>query len=255
MDFSDNQKERYHRNIILDDIGTLGQMKLQEGKVLIIGAGGLGSAAALYLTAAGIGTIGIADGDTVELSNLQRQILHSTKDLTRPKVDSAKEKMKAINPETEVITYEKRITAGNITDIIRSYDFIIDATDNFESKFLINDACVLAGKAFSHGGILEFEGQAMTYVPKEACYRCIFENMPPQAPQAGVLGAVAGMLGTVQAAEAIKYILNMGELLVNRLLTVDTLEMNFRIRQVRKSSDCPICGDNPTITKLESEDE
>ncbi|MFC1570292.1 ThiF family adenylyltransferase [Candidatus Omnitrophota bacterium] len=250
MDFSKSQKERYHRNIILDDIGTLGQMKLQEGKVLIIGAGGLGSSAALYLTAAGIGTIGIADGDVVELSNLQRQILHSTDDLTRPKVDSAKEKMEAINPETKIITYNKRVTPDNITEIIGSYDFIIDATDNFESKFLINDACVLSGKAFSHGGILEFEGQAMTHIPKEACFRCIFEGAPPEAPQAGVLGAVAGMLGTVQAAEAIKYVLGMGELLVNRILTVNTLQMDFRIRPVRKNADCPVCGTNPTITKL-----
>lgn len=242
MSFTKEDLERYHRNIILANVGTKGQLKLKEAKVLIIGLGGLGSSSALYLAATGVGTIGIADSDSVDLSNLQRQVLHSTMDLKRPKVDSAKEKITSINPDLKVNVYQERVTRDNIDEIIRDYDFIIDATDNFEAKFLINDACVSMGKAFSHAGILEFEGQTMTYVPGSACLRCLFKKEPPASPLKGVLGVVAGMLGTVQAAEAIKYFLEEGELLQNRLLTVNVLSMDFRVLGIRKSPDCTACS-------------
>ena len=242
MSFSENDLKRYYRNIILPDVGEKGQMRLKEAKVLLIGVGGLGSSGALYLAASGVGTIGIVDSDSVDLSNLQRQVIHSTEDLDRLKVDSAKEKMEAINPDLKVISCHERVTRENIDDIIRDYDFVIDATDNFEAKFLINDACVSQNKAFSHAGILEFEGQAMTYVPGAACFRCIFKDEPPKGSERGVLGAVAGMLGTVQAAEAIKYILKEGELLVNRLLTVNSLDMSFRNLEIRPSPECQACS-------------
>ncbi len=255
MNFTDEQLERYSRHIILQNVGIEGQQKIMGGKVLIIGAGGLGAPAAFYLAAAGVGTIGLVDGDVVDMSNLQRQIIHFTPDLGKPKVVSAQEKIAAINPEVKVVTYQERVYAKNVGDIIKDYDFIIDGTDNFAAKFLINDACVLGGKPFSHGGILRFDGQTMTYVPGEACYRCLFENPPPKdavptCSQAGVLGAVAGMLGTIQAAEALKYFIGQGKLLTNRLLIFDALNMHFRTMDVKKNSECPICGDNPSITEL-----
>ena len=254
MDFTKEQLERYNRHIILDGVGGEGQTKLNEGKVLIIGAGGLGAPAALYLAAAGVGTIGLVDGDVVDYSNLQRQVIHFTPDVDKPKVESAKEKMNSLNPDVKVETYHKLIFADNINEIIRGYDFIIDGTDNFAAKFLINDACVLAGKPFSHGGILRFDGQTITHTPGNACYRCIFKQPPPNSvptcSQAGVLGAIAGMLGTIQAAEALKYLLNVGELITNRLLIFNALNMEFRNVNVKKNTSCPVCGDNPTITEL-----
>ncbi|MFZ2657065.1 MAG: molybdopterin-synthase adenylyltransferase MoeB [Victivallales bacterium] len=255
MDFSDSQLERYSRHIILKDVGIEGQQRIVGGKILIIGAGGLGAPAGLYLAAAGVGTIGIADGDSVDLSNLQRQIIHFTSDVGRPKVVSAKEKMEKINPETRVIVHKERLFAGNISRIVRDYDFIIDGTDNFPAKFLINDACVFEGRPFSHGGILRFDGQTMTYVPGHTCYRCIFREPPPKnavptCSQAGVLGAVAGMLGTIQAAEALKFLIGKGKLLTDRLLIFNALEMEFRTASFRKNPDCPICGRNPIITVL-----
>ncbi|MGA2091426.1 MAG: molybdopterin-synthase adenylyltransferase MoeB [Endomicrobiales bacterium] len=255
MALNDEQLERFSRHIILKEVGIEGQEKIIAGKVLIIGAGGLGAPAALYLAAAGVGTIGIVDGDVVDLTNLQRQIIHFTPDVNRPKVISAKEKMELINPDTHVVTHHTRVYADNIFDIIKYYDFVIDGTDNFPAKFLINDACVLAKKPFSHGGILRFDGQTMTYVPGHACYRCVFSNPPPKnavptCSQAGVLGAVAGMLGTIQAAEALKYLVGTGELLVDRLLIFNAFRMEFRNAVIKRKADCPVCGDKPSIREL-----
>ena len=256
IDFTENQLERYSRHILLDDVGVEGQEKLLAAKVLIIGAGGLGCPAALYLAAAGVGTIGIVDNDCVEVSNLQRQIAHFTKDINVAKVDSAAEKMYAINPEITVKTYKEFLCAENINPIIEGYDFVIDGTDNFPTKFLVNDACVFKGIPFSHGGILRFNGQTMTVVPGEsACYRCSFRQPPPpdavpSCAQAGVLGAIAGMLGTIQAAEALKYITGVGELLTNGLLTFDARTMTFRKINLTRQKSCPLCGEEPSITQL-----
>ena len=255
MDFSEEQLERYRRNIILQDVGVEGQERLLNGKVLIIGAGGLGSPVALYLTAAGVGTIGIADEDVVDRSNLQRQIIHSTPDLNRHKVMSAKEKMERLNPDVRVEPFEGFVHAENIARLIQNYDFVVDCTDNFQAKFLINDACVMDGKPFSHGGILEFEGQTLTYVPGHACYRCVFGDLPqkdavPNASESGVLGAVAGMLGTIQAAEVLKFLLGKGDLLTNRMLTFNAFRMLFRTVAIQKNPDCPVCSDHPAITEL-----
>jgi len=260
MNLSEDEIERYSRHIILNDVGVEGQERIVAGKVLIIGAGGLGAPAALYLAAAGVGCIGIVDADDVELSNLQRQIIHFTKDVGSPKVLSAEEKIKAINPDVNVITHKMRFLAGNISGVIKDYDFIIDGTDNFPAKFLINDACVFGGKAFSHGGILRFEGQAMTYVPGEACYRCIFTAPPPagavpSCSQAGILGSVAGMLGTIQATEALKFLIGKGDLLVNRLLIFDALKMKFREASFKRNPRCLLCGDNPAIKGLIDEEQ
>ncbi|MDO4515906.1 MAG: HesA/MoeB/ThiF family protein [Bacillota bacterium] len=256
MAFTNEQLERYSRQIILKEIGVKGQKKLLNAKVLIIGAGGLGAPAAMYLAGAGVGTIGIADADVVDLSNLQRQVIHGTPDLGKPKVESAKESIKAINPEVEVHTYHTFVGADNIADMIRDYDFILDGTDNFPAKFLINDACVMAGKPFSHAGILRFSGQLMTYVPGEGpCYRCVFENPPPKdavptCKQAGVIGAMAGVIGCLQALEAIKYITGAGELLTGKLLTYDALTMKFRTVKLPRNHRCGVCGEHPTITEL-----
>ena len=255
MAFTNEQLERYSRHIILKDVGVKGQKKLLEGKVLIIGAGGLGAPAAMYLAAAGVGTIGIADADNVDLSNLQRQVIHTTPDIGKPKVESAKETMNAINPHVKVVTHKDFLWASNALDIIKDYDFVIDGTDNFPVKFLINDACVMAGKPFSHGGILRFEGQTFTYVPGHACYRCMFKTPPPPnavptCSQAGVLGAIAGMLGTIQAAEALKYITGVGELLTDKLLTFNAKTMDFRKINVKRRENCPLCGEHPTVTQL-----
>ncbi len=260
MDLTEEQLERYSRHIILQDVSVEGQEKIMNGKVLIIGTGGLGAPAALYLAAAGVGTLGLVDGDVVDLSNLQRQVIHFTPDVGKPKVFSAQEKIAQINPDVKVITHNKRVFADNIADIIKDYDFVLDGTDNFAAKFLINDACVLEKKPFSHGGILRFDGQTMTYVPGEACYRCVFNSPPPKGAvptcsQAGVLGAIAGMLGTMQAAEVLKYLVGKGDLLTNRLLIFNALRMDFRTVKVKKNPDCPVCGNNPTITTLVDEEQ
>jgi molybdopterin/thiamine biosynthesis adenylyltransferase len=257
--FTEEQIERYSRHIILKEVGGKGQKKLLNGKVMIIGAGGLGSPIALYLAAAGVGTIGIADADVVELSNLQRQIAHQTKDIGVPKVLSAREKMEAMNPDVRVNTYHEWISAGNILDIIDGYDFVIDGTDNFAAKFLINDACVLAGKPYSHGGILHFVGQTLTCIPGQTrCYRCIFpvpppKNAIPSCSQAGVIGVLPGVIGMMQATEALKYLLGIGDLLAGRLLVYDSLAMTFRTVKVRRNPHCPICGENPSIKELKDE--
>ena len=260
MNLSEAQIERYSRNIVLKDIGVRGQERLLNGRVLVIGAGGLGSPCALYLAAAGVGTIGIVDGDKVDLSNLQRQIIHFTSDVQKEKVISARDKIVALNPDVKVETYPYRVNANNIRPIIQEYDFIVDGTDNFAAKFLINDACVIEGKPFSHAGILRFQGQAMTYIPGGTCFRCIF-TMPPPADviptcsQAGILGAVAGILGTIQASEALKYIAGAGQLLTGRLLMIDALQMDFRVIKVNRNRACNLCGDSPSITELNDEEQ
>ena len=257
--FTEDQIQRYSRHIILKEVGGKGQKKLLDGKVLIIGAGGLGAPIALYLAAAGVGTIGIADADCVDITNLQRQVIHFTPDIGKSKVLSAKEKMEAINPDVKVIPYETWVTADNILGIIADYDFVIDGTDNFAAKFLINDACVLAGKPYSHGVILRFDGQTLTVLPGETtCYRCIFAAPPPKdaiptCSQAGVIGVLPGVLGTIQATEAIKFLLGQGDLLTNRLLTYDALRMRFREVPLRRNANCPVCGQAPTITELRDE--
>ena len=257
--FTEEQIERYSRHIILKEVGGKGQQKLLDSKVVIIGAGGLGSPIALYLAAAGVGTIGIADADVVELSNLQRQIAHQTKDIGTPKVLSARGKIEAMNPDVRVNTYHTWICAANVLEIIDRYDFVIDATDNFSAKFLINDACVLAGKPYSHGGILNFAGQTLTFIPgQSACYRCIFPAPPPKdviptCSQAGVLGVLPGVIGIIQATESLKYLLGIGELLAGRLFVYDALAMTCRTVKVRRNPHCPICGEHPTITELKDE--
>ncbi|MDR1453752.1 MAG: molybdopterin-synthase adenylyltransferase MoeB [Candidatus Margulisbacteria bacterium] len=260
MNFTDEQLERYSRHIILKNVGIEGQEKICAGKVLIIGTGGLGAPAALYLAAAGVGVIGLVDGDVVDRTNLQRQVIHFTPDIGKPKVLSAQEKIAQINPEVKVKTYHTLARAQNILDLIQDYDFIIDGTDNFPAKFLINDACVLAGKPFSHGGILRFDGQTMTHLPGTACYRCVFNAPPPKdlvptCAQAGVLGAVAGMLGTIQAAEALKYLTGAGELLTDKLLVFDALTMNYRTVKIKRNENCPLCGRQPSITELQDEEQ
>lgn len=253
MAFTNEQLERYSRHIILSEVGVKGQKKLMDAKVLIIGAGGLGAPAALYLAAAGVGVIGIADADEVDLSNLQRQVIHTTPDVGKAKVQSAKETMEAINPDVTVNTYRVFVAADNIMELIAGYDFIIDGTDNFPAKFLINDACVLAGKPFSHAGIIRFKGQLMTYVPGQGpCYRCVFENPPPPdavptCRQAGVIGAMGGVIGSLQAMEAVKYIIGKGELLTGALLTYDALTMTFRKVRLPKRDSCAVCGSSPAI--------
>jgi molybdopterin/thiamine biosynthesis adenylyltransferase len=261
LEFTEERLERYSRHILLKDVGIEGQIKIFDAKVLIIGAGGLGSPAALYLAAAGVGTIGIADADTVDLSNLQRQVIHFTADVGKPKVESAAEKMRAINPDVQVHTYHEWVRAANIRQMIRGYDFVIDGTDNFVAKFLINDACVLERKPFSHGGILRFNGQTMTVLPGEsACYRCAFRTLPPRGvvpscSEAGILGAVAGMLGTIQAAETLKFVTGVGELLTNALLIFDAKDMSFSKVRMQPNPKCAVCGEHPTIHELVDEEQ
>ena len=257
MGFTNEQLERYSRHIVLKGIGVRGQKKLAAASVLIIGAGGLGSPAAMYLAAAGVGRIGIADADVVELSNLQRQVIHTTNDIGKPKVESARETIQAINPDVEVAAINERVTSKNILDLISGYDFILDGTDNYAAKYLINDACVMADKPFTHAGVLQFYGELMTVIPhKTPCYRCLFGN--PQAlrtgatcQEAGVVGAVTGVIGSLEALEAIKYITGAGELCTGKLLVCDTLTMDIDtvILSPRKEG-CTVCSDDPEITEL-----
>jgi molybdopterin/thiamine biosynthesis adenylyltransferase len=261
MSLTEQQMERYSRHIILEQVGGAGQEKLLASKVLIIGAGGLGAPAAVYLAAAGVGTIGVVDGDKVDLSNLQRQIIHHTPDVGKDKVLSAEGKIRAINPDVKVRTYNQRAAAGNIRKIIKDYDFVIDGTDNFPAKFLINDACYFERKPFSHAGILQFDGQLITILPGQTtCYRCIFgapppANAVPSCSQAGVLGVLAGVIGSLQATEAIKYLLGIGELLTGAILTYNALTMQFRKVRLDRNPDCPLCGKKPRITELKDEEQ
>jgi molybdopterin-synthase adenylyltransferase len=256
MSFTEDQITRYSRHILLPEVGGKGQKKLSHAKIFIVGAGGLGCPVAYYLAAAGIGTIGLIDSDVVDLSNLQRQILHHTSDVGRPKVVSAKEKIQAINPDVLVNTYEERFTARNARDLISHYDVIIDGVDNFPAKFLINDACYLEKKPLVHGGILRFEGRAFTIIPDQsACYRCIFRNPPPTGvvptcQEAGIIGVVAGIIGTIQATEAIKLILKIGTPLTDRILDFDARSTAFREIRVKRNPTCALCGPNPSLTEL-----
>ena len=237
-----NSAERYSRQVSLKNFD---QEKLFAAKVLIIGAGGLGSPAAFYLAAAGVGKIGLVDGDKVDLSNLQRQILHGTNDLNRPKVFSAAETLNALNPDVKISTYAERVTDDNICNIISGWDFVLDCTDNFAAKFLINDACVALRKPFAHAGILHFGGQLMTVLPGSACFRCVFAEEPPPktfAEREGVFNVVAGVIGTLQAGEALKFFLGVGELLTDSLLTFDALTMNFRRIKISRNKNCAACG-------------
>ena len=248
--------ERYSRHILLPEVGLEGQRRIRRARVLIVGAGGLGSPAAYYLAAAGVGVIGLADADVVDLSNLQRQILHATADVGSPKVLSAARKMRALNPDVEVVTYKACLDADNIGPIVAAYDFVVEGVDNFESKYLINDACVLAGVPFSQGGILQFVGMTMTVRPGEtACYRCVMGEPPvgavPTCASAGVFGAIAGMLGAIQAAETLKYITGVGRPLYDALLCFDAKDMEFMKSPVRKDPACRVCGERPDITVLQ----
>ncbi len=247
---SQDEIERYSRQIMIPDFGGKSQIRLSESKALVIGAGGLGSPAAFYLAAAGVGLLGLIDGDRVELSNLQRQILHTTQDIGREKVASAKEKLAGLNPEIAIKIYPTRLQPENAPEIFAAYDFIVDGSDNFDTKFLVNDTAVSLGKAFSHAGIVRLHGQTMTVVPrKSACYRCVFQEPPGpgelmNCQQAGILGAVAGVIGAIQATEAIKYLSGMDEeLLTDRVLTYDAKTMNFRTIEIRKNPACAACGE------------
>ena len=257
MILSEEQAERYSRHFLLREIGVSGQKRLLSSKVLVIGAGALGSSALMYLAAAGVGTIGIADYDCVERSNLQRQIIHKTEHIGMKKTESASRTLKEINPDIIVNLYSERVTPDNIQGIIEPYDFVIDGTDRFESKFLINDACVLSSKPYSHAGAVRFEGQTMTYVPnKGPCLRCLLDKVPPHeqamsCSQAGVLGAITGILGSIQASEAIKYLLGAGELLVGRVLRIDGLSMRMQTVNVGSANaECRVCGGHPAIRSL-----
>jgi sulfur-carrier protein adenylyltransferase/sulfurtransferase len=256
MALSQNEILRYSRHLILSEVGVIGQEKLKNAKVLLIGGGGLGSPIAMYLAAAGVGTIGMVDFDKVDVSNLQRQILHGTSDVGKLKVDSAQSTLKEINPEVHFVPIRERLSSANVTRILKDYDLIVDGTDNFPTRYLVNDACVFAGKPFVYGSIFKFEGQVTVFYPgRGPCYRCLFAEPPPpgmvpSCAEGGVLGILPGLVGCAQATEAVKIILGKGELLIGRLLLYDALKMDFRTVKFRRNPKCPVCGDKPTITKL-----
>lgn len=249
------QVQRYSRHLIMPNVGSVGQRKLIDGKVLVIGAGGLGSPIALYLALAGVGTIGVVDFDVVDVSNLQRQILHTDADVGRPKVVSAKETLLAHNPEIDVQIHEEPINSQNAMEIISQYDVIVNGADNFSTRYLVNDAAYLAGKPLVDGAILVFDGRATTYIPGDGCYRCMYPDPPPpgevpNCSEAGVIGALPGLVGSIQALEIIKLLMNIGEPLKGRLLMIDALSMEFTELKVRKDPNCKLCGDNPEVTEL-----
>jgi sulfur-carrier protein adenylyltransferase/sulfurtransferase len=247
---------RYSRHLILPEVGMEGQQKLKAAKVLCVGTGGLGSPLALYLAAAGIGTLGLVDFDVVDASNLQRQIIHSTKDIGRKKLDSAAEKLNALNPALKIVKHDTMLSSANALEILKDYDVVADGTDNFPTRYLVNDACVLLGKPNVYGSIFRFEGQASVFATKEGpCYRCLYPEPPPpglvpSCAEGGVLGILPGLVGVIQATEVIKLILGNGSPLIGRLLLVDALNMRFRELKLRKNSECPVCGENPTVTEL-----
>lgn len=258
LDLDSNQLDRYSRHIILDDVGPDGQKDLLDAEVLVLGAGGLGSPIIQYLAAAGVGTLGIADDDEVELSNLQRQIIHGDDDVGRKKVDSAAEFVEDLNPDVTVRKHDTRVTKENIEGLIVDYDFVVDGTDNFQTRYLVNDACTLAGQPFSHGAIFRFEGQITTFTTEEdaPCYRCLFPEAPPDGmvpncATAGVLGVLPGTVGCIQATETVKAILGKGELLEGRLIFYDALNMEFDTVEIKKDDDCPVCGDDPAIDSVQ----
>jgi len=254
--YTPDQLIRYSRHFLLPEVGEDGQAKLLQAKVLMVGAGGLGSPSAYYLAAAGVGTIGIIDNDVVDVSNLQRQILHANDRVGMPKVESAKKTLEALNPDVKVIPYQAKLTSENIMEILKDYDFVIDGCDNFPTRYLVNDACVLTGKPNVHGSIFQFEGQATVFYPgKGPCYRCLYPEPPPaeMAPscaEAGVLGVLPGLIGVIEALEAVKLILGKGDTLVGRLLHFNTLTMEINTLKLRRDPNCPMCGDRPTIKEL-----
>ena len=249
------QVKRYSRHLIMNDVGSSGQRKLLDAKVLILGAGGLGSPSAIYLALAGVGTIGLVDFDVVDLSNLQRQVLHHTSDVGRSKLESARDNIKAYNPDINVVLHETRLESENAMEIIGNYDMVINGADNFATRYLVNDACYLLNKPLIDGSILIFDGQSTVFTPGNGCYRCLFPSPPPpcmvpNCAEAGVLGALTGLVGSIQSTEALKYILGIGESLESRLLIVDALSMTFREFKLKRNPNCPLCGDNPSVTEL-----
>ena len=257
LDLDATQLDRYSRHIIMDDVGPEGQSSLLDADVLVLGAGGLGSPIIQYLAAAGVGTLGIADDDVVELSNLQRQIIHGDDDVGRAKVDSAAEFVAELNPDIRVEKHETRVTAASVDDLIRDYDFVVDGTDNFGTRYLVNDACTLAGIPFSHGSIFKFEGQVTTFTggDESPCYRCLFPEAPPDGmvpncATAGVLGVLPGTVGALQATETVKHIIGAGESLDGSMLFFDALNMEFDRVEIPRQPDCPVCGDDPAIESV-----
>ena len=256
ISLSKDEVLRYSRHLIMPEVGMEGQLKLKAAKVLCIGAGGLGSPLALYLAAAGVGTIGIVDFDVVDFTNLQRQIIHTTADVGRKKLDSAEDKLKALNPNVNVVRFDTRLSSANALEIFRGFDIVIDGTDNFPTRYLVNDACVLTGKPNVYGSIFRFEGQVSVFGMEDGpCYRCLYPEPPPpglvpSCAEGGVLGILPGLVGVMQATEAIKLILGAGDPLVGRLLLVDSLAMKFRELKLRKNPDCPVCGTHRTINQL-----
>ncbi len=256
MNLTPEQLTRYSRHFILPEIGEEGQKKLLNSKVLLIGAGGLGSPLGLYLAAAGVGTLGLVDFDNVDLSNLQRQILHTNDEIGKPKIDSAEKRIKAMNPDTKIIKYKLRLTSDNALDILKDYDIVIDGTDNFPTRYLTNDACVFLKKPNIYGSIYRFDGLTTVFNPPDGpCYRCLYPEPPPpgmvpSCAEGGVLGVLPGVIGTIQATEAIKILTGIGRTLVGRLMVYDALQMTFRELKIRKDPNCPVCGKNPTVTKL-----
>jgi len=258
MELTEKQAIRYSRQLVLPDLGAEGQRKLLEARVLLVGLGGLGSPQALYLAAAGVGTLGLADGDRLDLSNLNRQVIHFTNDLGRPKVDSARERIQALNPEVEVRTHGERLTSRNALQILSGYDLIVDCTDNFPARYLLSDACVLLGKPLVHGAVYRFEGQTTVFHPAAGgpCYRCLFPVPPapgavPTPAEAGVIGLAPGLVGLVQASEVVKLILGKGKTLIGRLLFCDLLAAQFQELEIRRDPKCAACGENPTVRGLE----
>jgi sulfur-carrier protein adenylyltransferase/sulfurtransferase len=256
MALSNEEVKRYSRHLIMPEVGVEGQEKLKKGSVLCIGAGGLGSPAALYLAAAGVGTIGIVDFDVVDYSNLQRQVIHGTSDVGRSKLASAKDRLLELNPHINIETYETALSSKNALELFKPYDVILDGTDNFPTRYLTNDACVLLGKPNAYGSIFRFEGQASVFATKDGpCYRCLYPEPPPpglvpSCAEGGVLGVLPGVVGTIQATEAIKLIMGIGEPLIGRFLIYDALRMKFRELKLKKDPDCPVCGTHPTVTAL-----
>lgn len=256
MEFTEEQLQRYKRHIILPEVGLEGQKRIAQAKVFIVGAGGLGSPVGLYLTAAGVGTLAIIDNDDVELSNLQRQIVHSVKTLGNPKVESAKKKFESLNPNVHVIAVKQRLTKDNVLELIRDYDIVVDCSDNFSTRFLVNDACVMSKKTLVTGAIARFEGQLTVIIPGDGpCYRCLFEEPPPPGAlpspsEVGLLGVIPGVIGTLQATEVLKLIIGRGALLKGELLMYDALKSTFRKVKVPRNPECPVCSDNPRIKEL-----
>jgi adenylyltransferase/sulfurtransferase len=254
--FTPDQLIRYSRHFLLSEVGEEGQAKLLKARVLMVGAGGLGCPAAYYLAAAGVGTLGIIDNDVVDISNLQRQILHTNDRVGQPKVESAKMTLEALNPDVKVIPYQEKLTSANIMEIIKDYDIVVDGSDNFPTRYLVNDACILANKPNVHGSIFQFDGQATVFYPRKGpCYRCLYPEPPPadMAPscaEAGVLGVLPGLIGTIEALEAMKLILGKGDLLIGRLLCFNTLTMEITTLNLQRDLNCPMCGDHPTIHEL-----